>query len=123
MKSRAEQVAQAQKLATRALRPTNEDDNEASAAFNRYAKLVGRDPSLYDDVIAGLAVAGTRGQQMSLDDWMRVGDKAKELLAYWRETIADPRLAPTISLAKELGSKLWSAVAKGWGAPKKARGR
>jgi hypothetical protein len=107
---RSRALARARQLAVRALSPTGAVDHEAATAHRQLCRLAAKHEIKLDEIVAGMAASGPRAASMSLDDWLRIGDKAKELLAAWREAVADPRVAPTVSLVRDVAVSLIGAI-------------
>lgn len=108
MAERAKALARAQKFAVRALCPTQVDDHEALAAYNKFRKLAVEHGFKIDEVCAGIAAAGPNAAAWTLDDFMRAGDKVKDIIAMAR----DPEVQKTIAAGREVFSGLGALLKK-----------
>lgn len=108
---RAKDVALAQKLAVRALSPTESGDKEALASYRKFCKLALEHEIKIDETCAGIAAAGADARAWTVEDFMRAAAKAQDILAVGKAALADPEVQKTLSAAKDLGS----GIAKAWG--------
>jgi hypothetical protein len=86
---------------------SNSTEPEALSSFRQYRKLLGR-----HGFSLGELLTGPDSRPMGLEDWLRIGDKAKEVIATGKAALADPDLRTTASAAAELFRGVSAVVKK-----------
>lgn len=89
---------------------SNATDPEALTSYRQYRKLLQR-----HGFTLGELLTAENGKAMSLEDWLRLGDKAKEVIATGKAALSDPDLRATATAAADLFRGVSAVV-------KKARG-
>lgn len=90
---------------------SNAADPEALTSFKQYRKLLARHAFTLGELLSS-----PDGKSLTLEDWLRIGDKAKEVMATGKSMLADPDLRASAMAAGELIRGIGSVV-------KKVRGR
>lgn len=92
----------------------NSESKEASNAFRTARRLIAK-----HGISQGDLFAQTEAAAWGVDDFLRAGDKVKDVVAAVKAVAADPETQKTVAAVRDIGS----AIARGVAAIKKARAR